>query len=296
MVPGYNSDPMLWLYNEEGTLLYSIDDSIGLQSYISMEVPAGRYRLRAGICCNNPDGWHTNGGWNLQYELAFNGNPAMTSTTEETTTTTTSTSTTSTTSTTPTSTTTLPPTTTSTSTTTTSTTTTTVPPTTTSTTHAPATSTTTTTSTEPPTTTTSTTVPEPTTTSTSQPPATTTTTTTLPIPEIPTADLSSDEAEELATSSEVLQTVTAEQATEIFEAIDESTLTPEQGAEIVAAVQDAPTEVRAAFEEEIDIFGSGAVDTYVPIGSTIPVSERRTLLAVVGAVMSLTPIATRKKQ
>jgi hypothetical protein len=47
MITGYNSDPMLWLYNEAGTLLYSIDDSIGLQSYISMEVPAGRYRLRA---------------------------------------------------------------------------------------------------------------------------------------------------------------------------------------------------------------------------------------------------------
>lgn len=109
-------------------------------------------------------------------------------------------------------------------------------------------------------------------------------------------NLSSAEAEKLAISPEVLQTITAEQATEIFEAIDESTLTSELGAEIVAAVQDAPTEVRAAFEEEIDIFGSGAVDTYVPIGSTIPVSERRTLLAVVGAVMSLAPIATRKKK
>ena len=112
---------------------------------------------------------------------------------------------------------------------------------------------------------------------------------------IPTANLSPAEAEKLATSPEVLQTVTKEQAVEIFQAIDEETLTPELGLEIVAAVQDAPTEVRSAFEEEIDIFGSGAVDTYVPVGSTIPVSERRTLLAVVGSVMSLTPVATRKK-
>jgi hypothetical protein len=163
-------------------------------------------------------------------------------------------------------------------------------------------------------------VPESTTTSTSQPPATTTSTpelpptatlpttttqvpttsttststTTLPIPVIPTANLSPAEAEKLATSPEVLQTVTKEQAAEIFQAIDESELTPELGAEIVAAVQTASEEVRESFEAEIDIF-AGNVDTYVPVGSTIPVSERRTLLAVVGSIMSLTPVATRKK-
>jgi hypothetical protein len=57
--------------------------------------------------------------------------------------------------------------------------------------------------------------------------------------------------------------------------------------QLVEAVQDAPTEVREAFEEEIDIF-SGATDTYVPIGSTVPVKTRRALIAI-GMVMSVAP-------
>jgi hypothetical protein len=316
MVTGYNSDPMLWLYNEAGTLLYSIDDSIGLQSYISMEVPAGRYRLRAGICCGNPDGWHTNQGWNLQYELAFNGNPTSTTTSStSTSTSTTSTSTTSTTSTTTTTTTsttsTLPPTTTSTSTTTTSTlpptTTTTVPPTTTTTSTSTTTSTTSTSSTTttttvapttttlPPTTTTSTStsttstvVQEPvqvtstTSTSTTVLPATTTT---LPVI-LPT--ITAAEATAVATNPEALAQATAEEATQVFQALELETLSENQLVELVAAVQDAPTEVRESFEEEIDIFGSGAVDNYVPIGSTVPVKTRRALIAI-GMVMSVAP-------
>ena len=66
MVQGYNSDPMLWVYDEQGTLLQANDDSqFGLQSYISIGVPAGRYRIRAGICCGDPNPWRTNGDWNL---------------------------------------------------------------------------------------------------------------------------------------------------------------------------------------------------------------------------------------
>ena len=289
MITGYNSDPMLWLYNEAGTLLYSIDDSIGygLQSYISMEVPAGRYRLRAGICCNNPDGWHTNQGWNLQYELSFNGNPASTTTSSTTTTTTTTTTST------------LPPTTTSTSTTTTTstlppTTTTTVPPTTTSSTTT-TTSTTSTTTTEAPTTTTSTststtstTVQEPVQVTSTTSTSTTilpTTTTTLPVI-LPT--ITAAEATAVATNSEALATITAEEATQVFDALVLDDLSDTQLEQLVEAVQDAPEKVRESFEEEIDIFGSGAVDSYVPIGSTVPVKTRRALIAI-GMVMSVAP-------
>ena len=296
MITGYNSDPMLWLYNEAGTLLYSIDDSIGygLQSYISMEVPAGRYRLRAGICCNNPDGWHTNQGWNLQYELSFNGNPASTTTSSTTTTTTTTTTST------------LPPTTTSTSTTTTTstlppTTTTTVPPTTTSSTTT-TTSTTSTTTTEAPTTTTSTSTSTSTTSTTVQEPVQVTsttststtilpaTTTTLPVI-LPT--ITATEATAVATNSEALATITAEEATQVFDALVLDELSDTQLEQLVEAVQDAPTEVRESFEEEIDIFGSGAVDSYVPIGSTVPVKTRRALIAI-GVVMSSAPALKRR--
>lgn len=313
MVSGYNSDPMLWLYNEAGTVLASNDDYFGLQSYISREVPAGRYRLRAGICCGDPNAWRTNGGWNLQYELSFNGEPVNTTSTS---TTSTSTTTSTTTTTTTTTTSTLPPTTTSTSTTTTTstlppTTTTTVPPTTTSsttiTTSTTSTSSTTTSTTEAPTTTT---LPPTTTTSTStsttsmvvQEPVqvtstTSTSTTILPattttIPVIPPT-ITAAEATVVATNPEALATITAKEATQVFQALELDTLTEDQLVELVAAVQDAPTEVRAAFEEEIDIF-SGSTDTYVPIGSTVPVKTRRALIAI-GVVMSSAPALKRRK-
>jgi len=343
MITGYNSDPMLWLYNEAGTLLYSIDDSIGLQSYISMEVPAGRYRLRAGICCGDPNAWRTNGGWNLQYELGFNGvgstqttsTTSTTSTTVEPTTTTSTTSTTTsttstTTSTTSTTTTTLAPTTTTTSTTTTvlTTTTTTEPPTTT----VLPTSTTSTTSTTVPettttlspvtnttstsTTTTSTTMaPVPTTTTTSTSTTSTvplTTTTTEPVQELVQVDpevtallgaismlpqseiaaavdniieqgVSADEATALATNPEVLQSVTSEQAAEIFDAVEVSDLSDAQADQLVEAVQGATEEVRAEFEQQINVFG-GKFNAYVPIGSVINVGQRKVLIAATGVL------------
>lgn len=283
MVENYPSDPMLWLYNEQGTLLTANDDSYGLQSYISIAVPAGRYRLRAGICCGDPNAWRTNGGWNLQYELGFNGVGSMQTTTTEEQTTTTSTSTTSTTTTTSTSTTTS---------TTTTTTTTTVAPTTTSTTSttvAPTTTTvvqpTTTTSTSTTTSSTSTTVPV--TTTTENP----TTTTTIPV-EIPPV-ITEEQAVELATSPEVLATITAEEATQVFEALNVDDLSDAQIEALVEAVQEAPQEVREAFEESVNIFG-GAVDTYIPVGSTIPVSQRRALIAIAG-MTAVAAVASRRK-
>lgn len=290
MVEGYPSDPQLWLYNEEGTLLVSNDDSYGLQSYISIAVPAGRYRLRAGTCCWQPDIWRTGGGWNLQYELGFNGVGSMQTTTTEEQTTTTSTSTTSTTTTTSTSTTTSTTTTTTTTTlapTTTSTTSTTVAPTTT-TSLAPTTTVvqpTTTTSTSTTTSSTSTTVPV--TTTTENP----TTTTTIPI-EIPPV-ISQEEAVALATSPEVLANITAEEATKVFEALNVDDLSDAQIEALVAAVQDAPQEVREAFEESVNIFG-GAVDTYIPVGSTIPVSQRRALIAIAG-MTAVAAVASKRK-
>lgn len=326
MITGYNSDPMLWLYNEAGTLLYSIDDSIGLQSYISMEVPAGRYRLRAGICCGNPDGWHTNGGWNLQYELGFNGagstqTTSTTSTTVEPTTTTSTTSTTtsttstttSTTSTTTTTTTTVAPTTTTTvvdipiyvppSTSTSSSTTTTVAPTTTvaSTTVPPVVPTAPSTSTVPP---------EPETTTTLEIPSTTTIAPeeepaqgidaevaslinaieNLPQSEVQAAvdniieeGVSPEEATALATNPEILNEITEEQATEIFDAVEVSELSNEQATALVEAVQDAPEEVRASFEDEINVF-EGKFDKYVPLGSVINVGQRKALIAATGVL------------
>jgi hypothetical protein len=90
----FPSDPQLWLYNvDTGEEIASNDDYVGLQSKIDLEIPAGNYRLRAATCCGNPNGWNGSGwGWNIQYELSFNGLQNNTTTTiggqiEETTTT-----------------------------------------------------------------------------------------------------------------------------------------------------------------------------------------------------------------
>ena len=318
------SDPQLWLYTEEGVLIVTNDDFVGLQSRIETEVPAGRYRLRASTCCYEPDVWRGGGEWNIQYELYYNGlQTDPTTTTEVTTSLPAEVSTTTTQAELPTttqspgeppsttsSTTSIPETTTTwemptTSTELTTTTTTTVPPTTVPVTEAPPTVTTTgapipTVTTQPSTTTTSTTIPptsQPTET-TSEPPQTApdspeTTTTTLP-PIVEGEAVEPEIAVAYATDPEVLATVTQDEATEIFDAIIVDELTPEQAAEIVAAVQDAPPEVRESFEEEINVF-DGAFDTYVPLGSTVSVASRRTVTAATAAIGATIPVSNRKK-
>lgn len=100
----------------------------------------------------------------------------------------------------------------------------------------------------------------------------------------------------LASSGAVLAVVSGEQAEAIFEAIPDGELSLEEGAAIVEAVQDAPTEVKEAFEAVINLF-AGAFDAYVALGSTIPMSARRTLVvagATIMAAASAAPSAGRR--
>ena len=92
-------------------------------------------------------------------------------------------------------------------------------------------------------------------------------------------EISEEVAKELATSAAVIQNITAEQATDIFASVPVGELSDSEGAEIVAAVQEAPTEVKESFEEEINVF-SGVFDTYVPLDSSIDVGTRRSVIAV----------------
>lgn len=80
----------------------------------------------------------------------------------------------------------------------------------------------------------------------------------------------------------------------MFDAVQLDELTDDQVTELVAAVQDAPTEVREAFEEEINVFSGGALDTYVPVGSTVPVGTRRAII-VITTVTAIAAVATRRK-
>ena len=54
--------------------------------------------------------------------------------------------------------------------------------------------------------------------------------------------------------------------------------------------EDAPVEVREAFEAEVDIY-SGDYDEYVPIGSTVTVAERRVIIAATSVVV-IAPVPT----
>jgi len=106
-------------------------------------------------------------------------------------------------------------------------------------------------------------------------------------------EVTPEQATELATNPEVLAKITGEEATQIFEALAVDDLNEEQLTALVAAVQDAPTAVRKSFEASVNVFG-GAVDTYVPVGSTVPVKTRRALI-VMTIMSSLIAIPNKRK-
>lgn len=109
---------------------------------------------------------------------------------------------------------------------------------------------------------------------------------------VPPADLTPREALARALDPDTVATLDADSAADLFAAIDEEELTPEIGAALVAAVQNAPTAVRAAFEANVDVFG-GATDDYVPLGSTVPVRTRRVIIITTGLIVAM-PTATRR--
>lgn len=99
------------------------------------------------------------------------------------------------------------------------------------------------------------------------------------------------QATALASNAQVLESIAPDQATEVFEAIAVSELSPEQEDELVTAVTNAPTEIKAAFESTIDVYASG-LDEYVAVGSTIDVGSRKSLLAATAAVASVAAVAS----
>jgi (2Fe-2S) ferredoxin len=103
---------------------------------------------------------------------------------------------------------------------------------------------------------------------------------------------SQEQAVALATSPEVLAVISVDNAEKVFEALQVDELTVEQVSELIEAIQSAPEEIRTQFETSIDIFGSDLGD-YVPVGSSVPVDTRRTLIAVAaGAAMAT--VSSRK--
>lgn len=271
-------DTHLWLYGINNELLIANDDYYGLQSFLSYQIiEPGFYRLRAGVCCGDPDAWRGNS-YELSTSLNAIAQPEQTTTTiqvEETTTTTVVEETTTTLETTTTSTTVVQ------STTTTTVVEETIPsrPVEGSTTTTPANETTTTAAT-----TSSVASPRPTsttTTSTTTPAEQETTTTTVLTEETTTTTQlvnSTEKAVEEFLKADI-ENITPDQAKEIFGNIDVNQLTEEQKIELVLAINQASEDVKKEFEKSVDVFGSG-LDNYVPSGSSIDVGARRAIIAV----------------
>ncbi len=113
------------------------------------------------------------------------------------------------------------------------------------------------------------------------------------ITQVLAADITSDQATEIASSPEILAAITETQAEELFEQIVVEELSDTQLEAFTEAIQEAPTEIKEAFEKTIDIFGS-EFENYVPTGSNIPVGERRTLVAVGALIAAIPPTRIRR--
>ena len=118
------------------------------------------------------------------------------------------------------------------------------------------------------------------------------------VEEILKADLSSDQAEQLVASAEVLTAITGEQAQQLFEQIEPAQLSESMAGVIAESMNnpDVPTEVKEAFEETLNIFGNDGFSTYVPLGSTVNVAVRRTIIAGTTILVAMpSPAPARRK-
>ena len=106
------------------------------------------------------------------------------------------------------------------------------------------------------------------------------------IEQILTTALSSDQAVSIASTPEVLAAITQDQAEQIFQELVVEQITVEQADELVAALNEAPTKVKKAFQDTINVF-AGVFDSFQMVGQTIPVGERRTLVAVSNTLVAV---------
>lgn len=82
----------------------------------------------------------------------------------------------------------------------------------------------------------------------------------------------------LLSDPDVIGALDSASATQVFSAVRPKALSAKQKALIAEAVSNAPAGVKKSFERAIDVYGGG-FDTYVPVGSKLNVSKRRTLVA-----------------
>jgi hypothetical protein len=71
-------------------------------------------------------------------------------------------------------------------------------------------------------------------------------------------------------------------------------LTQTEKAQLVEQLNDAPVELKRQFEKTVNVFGGG-FDDYVPADQRVPVGTRRTLIAVTGALVTLSSTAPTRR-
>jgi hypothetical protein len=114
------------------------------------------------------------------------------------------------------------------------------------------------------------------------------------VDEVLEKDLDTSQAASLVSSPTVLASVTSEQAVALFEEIAPEELTTAEAEAVVAAVQDAPTSVRKAFEAVLNMF-QGFADDYVMTGQQVPIKTRRALIALTAVFLVTAPAPSRRK-
>ena len=113
------------------------------------------------------------------------------------------------------------------------------------------------------------------------------------VDEVLEKDLDTSQAASLVSSPTVLASVTSEQAVALFEEISPEELSPAEAEAVVAAVQDAPTSVRKAFEAVLNMF-EGFADEYVITGQQVPIKTRRALIALTAVFLVTAPAPSRR--
>lgn len=96
------------------------------------------------------------------------------------------------------------------------------------------------------------------------------------------AGASQEQLASLASDADVLAALDDESAGEVFSAVDPEALDGEQKEAMATALTGARMSIKRTFEDKIDVYGGG-FDTYVPVGSRVPVAKRRTLIAAAAA-------------
>ena len=107
--------------------------------------------------------------------------------------------------------------------------------------------------------------------------------------------LTTDQAVSVASEPAILEVLTNAEAEQVFEQVAVEELTTEQATELVAAVQEAPTKVRKAFEAVLNLF-EGFADDYVMTNQTVPIKTRRALIALGAVFLVSAPAPIRRNR